>query len=236
MSNREGGDIAFTVIKDCRHIWRENALVVVPALHRRVGPPQEVARRGVGVKYFAGNFDQRTIRIKRKTGHYLKATHRFGFAHPDGLCAVVGRLNAHIHGHKRGRTMVLRPVKFYTAGDPRPEQADQRGFDHLVVVDKIALFDFVIGAVNSSAQFRQQHNADKVVFHPHRLVLAHFAFARQGVGDAIGIDRAGRALIDAFFEKHRIGIFAACRPGGERESFLPDFNNSVHSHSPVNKC
>ena len=210
--DREGRYRALAVVKHRRNVRREDALMIVPTLHRRVGPPQEVARRGVAVEDFAGDFNQRPVRVERKAGHYLQAAHRLGLAQPDGLRPALLGLNVDVDRHKGGRAMVLRPVKFNSAGDPRPQQAHQRRFHHFVVVDKIALLDFVIRAMNTSPQLRQQHNADEVVFHPHRLVIAHFAAPGQGIGHAVGINRAGGTLVHAFLEEHRVSIFCAGAP------------------------
>ena len=210
--DREGGDGALAMVKYRRDVRREDALVIVPTLHRRICPPQEVARRGVAVEDFTGDLNQCPVRVKGKPGHRLQAAHRLGLVQPDGLRPVILLLNGDVDRHKGGWAMVLRPVKFDATRDPRPQQPHQRRFHHFVVVDEITLLDFVIRAMNTSPQLRQQHNADEVVFHPDGLVIAGFANAGQGIGHAVGIDRARGALIDALFQEHRVGIFCAGGP------------------------
>ena len=94
--------------------------MIVAAFHRGIGPPQEMTRRSVAVENFALNFDQRFLWIQRKTGHDLQTAHRLNFPQPNRFAAVILLANRHIHRHKRRWAVVLRPVKFNSAGDPRP--------------------------------------------------------------------------------------------------------------------
>ena len=113
--DREGRHIAFTVVENGGDIGRKYALMTVSAGDCRIGPPQEMAWRRVAVVNFGTDFQQRFIGKEGKTGHDLQAAHRFHFAHPYGLSAVIVRLYGEIHRHKSGRTVMLRPVKFDTA-------------------------------------------------------------------------------------------------------------------------
>ncbi|MNP13894.1 hypothetical protein D3C76_1061940 [compost metagenome] len=109
--NRERRDIALAMVKNGGHIRREYALVIVSTFHRRVGPPQEMARRRVRVKNLGADFNQRAVRIQRETGHHLQPAHRLHLPQPDGLRPVIVLLDLAVHRHIGGRTVVLRPVE-----------------------------------------------------------------------------------------------------------------------------
>ncbi|MNI53836.1 hypothetical protein D3C73_1086920 [compost metagenome] len=94
--------------------------MIIPALHCRVCPPQEVAWSVIAVEHFAGYLHQCPVRIKREARHHLQTAHRFHFPHPYRLFTVFARLQSEVDGHKGRWTMVLRPVELNTAGDPRP--------------------------------------------------------------------------------------------------------------------
>lgn len=65
---------------------------------------------------------------------------------------------------------MLRPVEFNPARNPWPGQPHQRRFDDVVVIDKIIAVGLVEGAVNPSAQFGQDHDAQILVFQPDGMV------------------------------------------------------------------
>ncbi|SSN10131.1 Uncharacterised protein [Klebsiella pneumoniae] len=132
----------------------EYTLVGIAAFYCRVGPPQEMARRGVTIEDLASDFNQRAVRIERKPGHNLQTAHGLRFPHPYGLRAVFSLLNRKIDRLKGRRPVMLRPVKFDSAGDPGPEQPYQGWLNHLIVIDEITLFDFVICPVNTAAKLR----------------------------------------------------------------------------------
>ncbi|MNZ29789.1 hypothetical protein D3C78_470430 [compost metagenome] len=150
----EGAHVALAVVIDGGDIGREDALVGIAPLHRRIGPPEEVTRGVVAVEHLAGDLDQRLVRVEGKAGHHLQAAHRLHLAEPDGLGAALVLLDGEVHRHKGGGPVVLGPVELDAAGDPGPHQPHQRRLDHLVVVDKVPLHHLVVGAVDAPAQLR----------------------------------------------------------------------------------
>ncbi len=205
----EGTDVALAVVIDGGHIGREDALVGIAPFHRRVGPPEEVARRVVAVEHLASDLDERLVGIEGKPRHHLQTAHRLHLAEPDGLGAALPLRNGEVHRHESGGSVVLRPVELDAAGNPGPHQPHQRRFDHLVVIDEVAIHHLVVGTVDTPPQLRQQHHLDKVVLQPDRLIGLHLLLAGEGVDHPIGIDSPRGALIDPLLEKHGVGIFGA---------------------------
>ena len=76
------------------------------------------------------------------------------FAEPDFGTAVVMGADIHIDRHVSSRSVVLRPVKLYTSGNPRPHQPDKSRFDHIIAIDKIPIVHLVISFMNTATKFR----------------------------------------------------------------------------------
>ena len=225
---------ALAVVHDGVHVRREDGLRVVVDRHGGVGPPQERLRQGRGVVELAPDLQVGAAGMERKAGHALGAVHAVHLADAHGLAAVGVFHDGVIHRHERGGTVVLRPVELDAAADPRPHQAHQRGLDDLVVVDEVVAVGLVIGALHASAQLRQDHHAQIVVFQPNRAVGLIHLFVVDLVNYGKGIHLAAAALIHALFQKHGIGVGLAHAVGGNDHAFLPDFNltgNMFHSDS-----
>ncbi|NUV24535.1 hypothetical protein MS6204_03471 [Escherichia coli] len=157
--------------------------------------------------------------------------HRLRFADPHRLCTVFMGFEGEINGHKGGRAMVLRPVKLNPTGDPRSQQPHQRRFNDFIVINKIALFHFIPRAMHPTAQFRQDHHFDVVVFQPHRLPGFQGFLLAQRIGHAVGINRAGRSLINAIFQEHGMYILRPGFIGRDLNALLPHF---YWSHGALN--
>ena len=69
---------------------------------------------------------------------------------------------------------MLRPVELDTAGNPRASKSHKRGFDDVIVVDEVTLFDFVISHLHTSTKLGQYHHLDVFILQPDGLpVLIH---------------------------------------------------------------
>ena len=224
----EGTNIALAVIVDGGHIRWEDALVGIAPFNRRVGPPEEVARRVVAVEHLAGDFDERLVGIEGKARHYLQTAHRLHLAQPDGLGAALMLRDGEIHRHEGGGSVVLRPVELDAAGDPGAYQPHQCRLDHFVVIDEITIHHLVVGTVDATAQLRQQHHLDEVVLQPDCPIGLHLLLAGEGIDHPIGIDGPRGALIDPLLEKHGVGIFGAHLVGRQGDGFDPDLDISSH--------
>ncbi len=56
--------------------------------------------------------------------------------------------------------MMLRPVELHATGNPRPQQANESGFDHILPVEEIVAVRLVLADVNAAPDLRQDHQAD----------------------------------------------------------------------------
>ena len=98
------------------------------------------------------------VGVKGEARHALCAEHVFNFPydHSGGTVCIaeIGVVNR----VKRARPVVLRPVKFNAAGNPRPGKTDERRFDNVIIVDKIVTVRFIGCTLNTAAEFRQNHH------------------------------------------------------------------------------
>ena len=230
--NREGRDRAPAVVHDGVHVGRKDRVGVIVDRHRGVGPPQEGLRQVGGIVQPAPDFQIRLAGVQADCGHPLGAVHLVGLADIDGHRAVVVLGHAVVHRREGGRAVMLRPVEFNPARNPWPGQPHQRRFDDVVVIDKIIAVGLVEGAVNPSAQFGQDHDAQILVFQPDGMVGDLPADIRHLLGHRQRIDLAGAALVGAFFNEKRIFFRLGGWIGRKKNGLLPDFCGVVHHQQP----
>ena len=76
------------------------------------------------------------------------------FVEPDRAPPVFVLFDLVIDRHECGRSVVLRPVELHAAGNPRPEEPHQSGFDDSLSVKEVVVIGLVLADVNPSAYFR----------------------------------------------------------------------------------
>ena len=93
----------------------------------------------------------------------------------------------------------------------------------MIVIHEVALFDLVVGHLDTSTQFWQDHHHDILVLDKHGLVvLVHFLVADR-LNDGIRINHSTRTLIDTLLQKHRVLLWCSYLIGGYRNYFSPSF-------------
>ena len=138
--------------------------------------------------------------------HAFHSRHRIVIAAPDGFRAIGMLLDLEVRGQKRGRPMMLRPIEFNATGYPWPRQADKRGLDYRLVIDEVIAIGLILQNVDSPANFRQYHGADKLVLDPNGLPLPVYRFFRDAIGKGQRVHLTAAPLINALFEKHRVFV------------------------------
>ena len=185
------------------HVGREHRAVIVVDRHGQIGPPHEQLRLTGAVVQAHLRPDVAAPRLQRHAHHALLPVERLDLAHPDGLAAVVVFLRRGLDGQEGRRAVVLRPVELDATRNPRAGQSDQRGLDHMVVIDEVIIPDLVIAGENLAADLRQDLRFDIFVLERIDLV-GHIPFlVRNAVGIGQRIEPPRRALIGLFFKEHR---------------------------------
>ncbi len=188
-------------------------------MHARgdIGPPQKrlhERRAVVGANF---EFEISLARMQADAVHAFHAAHRIVVAAPDRFRAVRVFFDFKIHRQKRRGPMMLRPVEFDAAGNPRPGQADQRRLDDRLVVNQIVAVRLVLQDVDASANFRQNHRADEFIFDPDGLPFSIHRLFRDAIGERQRINFAAAALINALFQKHRVFVRRRGQVGGNHQ-------------------
>jgi len=123
---------------------------------------------------------------------------------------------------------MLRPVELDATADPRPRKPHQRGLDNLVIIHKIVSVGFIVGTLNTAAQFRQHHHAQVVVFKPYGVIGLVGLFIAQGIDHRQRIHLAATALIHALFEEHGVDVRLSHFVGGDQHLLLPNLSLPGH--------
>ncbi len=79
--------------------------------------------------------------------------------------------NLGFYGHKRRWAMVLRPVEFDASRNPWPGQAYERRLNYILPIKEVVSSRLIVTNVNATANLRQNHQSQEVVFKMNRLPL-----------------------------------------------------------------
>jgi hypothetical protein len=142
-------------------------------------------------------------------------------AEPDGNGAVGVALEGELDRHEGGGTVVLGPVELDAAGDPGAGKADESGLDDVLAVEEIVLAEFVEADMNTAADFREDHEAEELVFEVDGLPEVGNGVGSNAIDDREGIDAAAAALVDTVFEEERVGVWFRRQVGEDRDGLGP---------------
>ena len=140
---REFCHIALAVVVNGIDIRRENRVVMLMNNHCRIRPPEECLRERRSVEKAHLNSEICFVGIEGETLSAFGSAHPLHFATPDSLAAIGIVLYMDISGQICGRTMVLRPIKFYTSANPRSSQTYQCRLYYFIEIYKMTFADFV---------------------------------------------------------------------------------------------
>ena len=117
--------------------------------------------------------------------------------------------------------MVLGPVKLDAATDPRTCQSHKCRFHYMVIINEVTLLNLVVGHLDTSTQFWQNHHLDILILEIHSLVVLICFLVADRLDDWVRIDHTTRSLIHTFFQKHRSFLRLAYFIGWYRHQLSP---------------
>ena len=144
--NREFRYVSLAMIHHCMDIRRKYRLCIVIYRNCRICPPKESLRHRSPVVKLSTDFNIGLVRIKRKGCNSLCSVHLVHIIDHNSFASVLVLRNCIIYREICSRSVMLRPVKLNTAGDPGSGESHQSRFDHMIVVYKIIIICFVIGS------------------------------------------------------------------------------------------
>ena len=162
------------MVKHGIDVWWEHRLILVVHLYRRVSPPQECLWHICAVIQHAMNLQIRTARAQRKPCHTLLMEHFLHLTHPHRDRAILVLLYGTVCRHICCRTVMLRPVKLYTAANPRTQQSHQCRLYHMVIVNEVALPYLVVCHLYPATQLGQHHHLYIFILQPYRVPLMRY--------------------------------------------------------------
>ena len=187
-------------------VGREKALVSFVHARRDISPPKEFLGEWRPIVCADLQFKKCAAGMEANTMHAFHASHRIMIAAPNGLGTVGMVFNFKIDRQEGCRAMMLRPIEFDAAGNPWTSETDEGRLDDGLVINRIVAVCFVLQNVNAAANFREDKRANKFVFDPDRFPSAIDRLFSDAIGEWQGIYFATAALVNAFFQEHRVFI------------------------------
>src|SRR3984957_19963093 len=104
-------------------------------------------------------------------------------AAPDYPRTVCTFFDLKTHRHERSWSMMLWPIELYATGNPRPGQTHERGFDDVLAIEEVIPVRLVHADVDATANFRQDHDTQKLVLQMNSLPCVLDRIRRDAVGE-----------------------------------------------------
>ena len=195
-------------------------------MHARcsIGPPEERLRKRRAVVQPHFQFEYSAPWVQADAVHPLHALHRIVIAAPDGDGAVLRSFNLRCNRHERRRSVVLRPVEFNAARDPRPCESYQRRLDDVLAIEEIVASGLVVADVNAPSDLRQDHEPQVFVFDMKGFPRPRRRLSCDAVDERERVHLAAAALVHAPFQEHRIPFRRARCIGEDLHILFPRFN------------
>ena len=186
-SDGEARHCAFAMIEDGIHIGGEHTLILVVHLNGRVGPPKERLGQAGTIAHPPLNLQISTAGSECEARHSFLMEHALHLVHPYRYGTVFILHDGGVDRQIGRGTMVLGPVKLDATRDPRSCQTNEGGFDDVIIIHKVALLNLVVGHLDTSAQFGQDHHFDILVFDIDSLPLLIHLLIRDRLYDRVGV-------------------------------------------------
>ena len=156
--NREFGYITFTMIHNCMYIRWENRLCIIIYRNCRICPPEKSLCHWSTIVQLSTDFNICLVRIQCKACNSFCSVHLVYIIDHNCFTSIFMFCNCIVYRLISSRTVMLRPVKFNTTGNPRSCQTYQRWFNYMVIIYKIISICFIICSLDSATQFRKYHH------------------------------------------------------------------------------
>ncbi len=227
---REGVGRALGVVGDVGDVRWEERLVMLVDARGDIGPPEKSLHVGRAVTEAGNDLESRATRAQAHAVHAFQARHRVVFTKPDGYGAVGVIFNRHVGRHERRRAVMLRPVELDATARPRTSEGHECGLDDRLVIDDVVAVGLVDETVDASAERGQYHHQQEFVFQINGLPRVWHGFFRNAIGERERIDAPAGALVNAFFQKHRIAIRRGGKPGRQGDGCAANADGAWAGH------
>ena len=222
LRDRERRHRPHRVVGDIVDISGKKTLIVLMDSRGHIRPPEEGLRERGPIVESSAKLHERAAGAEADAVHTLQAVQRIMLGLPNSEASPTLVFDCDIGGQIGPGAVVLGPVELHAAGNPWPSEADQRGLDDILTIEKVVVaVSFVLTQKNAAADFRQHDQPHEFVFQTRRdiihrlrrLVLIHLIDERHR------INLAARSLIDPLFKENRILFWFAEAVGRDAECF-----------------
>ena len=225
--NGEGRHGPLAMVEDSVDVGGEYALIGIVDGHGRIGPPQKGLRHVGAVVEHTVNLEIGTAGTEGEAGHALLMRHPLHLAHPYGHTAVGMLPDGGVDGQVGRRAVMLRPVELYSPRNPRAGKPHECRLDDMVVVDKMALPDLVVGHLYAPSQLRENHHLDVFVFQIDRMPRLVCLLVADRLYYGVRIDRTARALIHPLLQEDGIFLGRSDLIRWDQHRFFPCFYHKL---------
>ena len=203
------------------HVRRKERLIEFMHTRGDIGPPEKSlrVRRPVVKPHF--QFHERPARIKTDAVLAAQTVHRIVIAAPYRDRAIRASLDLVLHRHEGSGPVMLRPVEFHSARNPRPGQANERRLNYVLTIKEIVAVCFVQSNMDAASNLGQDHQPQKFVLKMDCVPQVVARFGCDAVGERQWIDAAAAPLIDPHLKKHGIRVGRHRRIGWQAHRFNP---------------
>ena len=203
LCNRPAHYTAAVMVINPLNIGRKYCFVCFVNRHCKVCPPHEHLRLICAVVYLYLGFYIASALVNGDSHHTFQAVERFNFTRPYCLFAGFAFFNYGFKRHICCRTVVLRIVKFNSAGNPRSGKTYQSRLNNFVIVYEVIITDFVISAQNFTSFIRKYLRHNILVFNGIHIIFNIGFLIADAIGKRERVYSSACSLIWLFFEKHR---------------------------------
>ena len=208
-------------------VRREYALVGFVDVDCGIGPP----KKGLGdfrpVKHHSLDFEVSAARPQRETGHTFLMEHPLHLVGPDGHASVRILLDFEIDRKEGARTVMLGPVELDSTGNPGSGKAYERRLDDPVVIDEMALLDFVVSHLDPSPELGEDHHLDVFILQEDCKIFLVHLLPGDALDHGIGIDDSAGTLVHPLFEEDGILFRLAGLVGRDDHLFFPGLDHAI---------
>src|SRR5690606_29373990 len=117
--------------------------------------------------------------------------------------------------------MMLGPIELDPTTNPRPREAHKGRFDHLIVIYEMIVIGSIERHLNSTTEFRQDHDFQILVLKENSIVGAVFLLTRNRFDHRKRVHGTAAALVDAFLQEERMRLGSASLVGGNKDLLPP---------------
>jgi hypothetical protein len=161
--------------------------------------------------------------------HPFHSCHRIMIATPDGDRSIRIAFDRQFNRHEGRGPVMLRPVKLYSARDPRTGETNESGLNHVLTVEEVISTEPVKTDMDTAADLRHNHQPYKFILDVSCLPRVSLRLRVDPVDNRKRIHSSAASLINAFLQEHWIRVRRSGHVRAHHDRFFPSFHGTCLS-------